>query len=401
MPFWSILRKDLRMVSRDRSALIFIFAMPLMFIVLFGMMFSGNRGRGGGNPIKVLATNQDKGPHGAELVTAMRQVGLQVEEVGDEPTMAGKVKSGERPLGVIISPDFSARLEEAVRPAAGTAPQARLRLLVDPAQSNLAEMTRGAIFGATQRVVGPLYREAALQRVPPEYREYAQQMLGGGAGAAGGVSHSAVALDVADIAGAHRPAVGDLMVPSYAVLFVFFMANGVAVSLITERQEGTLRRMLSAPITPGQILFGKLLARGVLGGLQVLMLFAIGRAILHMSLGSSVLGLALTAIASIFAATGLGLLIASFGKTTEQIAGMTTLALVMMGAISGCMVPRPLLPDILQKISKVTPHAWALDAYNDLLLRNLPLTATFFNIVVVFLFGLGFYGLALARLRYE
>ena len=194
---------------------------------------------------------------------------------------------------------------------------------------------------------------------------------------------------------------GDLIIPGLAVYFVFFTANGVAATLITERQEGTLRRMLSAPITPGQILTGKMLARGLLGLIQVAMLFGVGKMMLHFSLGSSPLGLVLTAVSTVFAATGLGLLIASFGKTLDQIQGMTTFALLLMGLLSGCLFPRVLLPDTIQKLSVITPHAWALNAYQDLMLRHLPLSGTLVNIGMVVLFGVVFYGFALARFKYE
>ena len=198
------------------------------------------------------------------------------------------------------------------------AKQATLEALTDPAQADMAGMAQGLVFAAMQRTAGPLYRAAALARVPEDYRSYAAQMMGGGAGS-DGPTRQPIALKVTNLSGEkseqdkHTTA-GNVMVPGYAVLFVFFLANSVAISLITERQEGTLRRMLSAPISRNQILFGKLLARGFLGILQIAMLFAVGRAWLHFELGSSIPGLILTALSTIFAATGLGLLIATFGK---------------------------------------------------------------------------------------
>jgi ABC-2 type transport system permease protein len=214
------------------------------------------------------------------------------------------------------------------------------------------------------------------------------------------------ALDVASAnAGSEqeKPTPGDLMIPGFAVYFVFFLANSVAVTLLNERQEGTLRRMLSAPISPAQVLFGKLLARGLIGLIQTMLLFLIGVFWLKMHVGSSLPGLLLNMLITIFTATGLGLLIATFGKTAEQIQGMTTLALLLMGLLSGCLIPRALMPEPMQKLSLITPHAWALKVYQDLMLRNLPLTNpdTLLNMGVVLLFGLGFFGLALFRFRYE
>lgn len=415
MNFLDVMRKDLRVLFRDRTALVFIFAMPLMFTLTFGLMFSGrssdDSGRG---TIRVLVVNQDTGSIGKEFVAALGKVGLKVEEqAGGAEIVNERVRSGDRPLGIVIPPDFSAQLTQAVQARVSgnkaSQTQMHLQVLKDPAQEEAAGMARGAIQAATQRAIAPLYRDAMLAQVPEQYRDYARQMLGGGQNHDGSEPSSPVALDMiavtdnrnADMMAYQTASIGNRMIPGYAVWFGFFLANGVAVALITERQEGTLRRMLCAPVPRGQVLFGKLMARGFMGVLQFLLLALTGVAMLHFTPGGSPFGVALTALATIFTATGLGLLIASFGKTMEQIQGMTTMLLLLMGIISGCLVPRIFMPETMQKLSLITPHAWALNAYQDLLLRNRPLLATMPNILVVCLFGLAFYGLALTRFRYE
>ena len=89
------------------------------------------------------------------------------------------------------------------------------------------------------------------------------------------------------------------------------------------------------------------------------------------------------------------------GKTMEQIQGMTTMALVVMGFISGTLIPRAFLSPVLQKMSYITPHAWALTAYQDVMLRHLPLTATLGNLAMVLVFTGIFYAVALARFKFE
>lgn len=410
MLFWTIMLKDLRLLFRDRSALIFILAMPVAVVLTFGLIF-GDRGERG-SLLKIVVANQDQGKHGAEVVKTLRQMGLTVEETTVERLLV-QVRSGRRAIGVLLPSDFSKQLDKAVKLGFSATPaqQAHLEVKLDPAQSSLAGMAQSAIGAAMQRVVSPLYREAAMARVPPEFRQMAMQIMGNPNSARLGENRGGpqpFQMDVQEVGGPlegsalrARASLGDTMVPDYCVLFVFFLANGIASSLIMERQDGTLRRMLCAPVTPGQILLGKLLARGVLGLIQVFLLFAIGRLWLNLGVGSSPLGVFLTALATIFAATGMGLLLASFGKTPEQITSMTTLALVLMGAISGCMVPRMMLPETMQKLSLITPHAWALTAYQDLLLRHLPLEATLQNIGVVFLFGMVFTLFAVARFRHE
>ncbi len=394
-----VMKKDLKTIFRDRSALVFIFGIPLLFTGIFGFAFGRSASGGARSPIKVLAFSGDKGPRGAAVVKALREVGLNVEETASEALLRDRVKSGDSPSGVVIPADFSARMEQAVAATVNGAKvdPVPLRVLIDPAQTEFKGMTQGAVFAATQRVAGPLLRDASLQNVPEAFRQLAARNSDLGA-------KPIVTLDVAPVAPpstqAH-PSGGDQLIPGLVIYFIFFVANGMAISLISEREHGTLRRLLSAPIPRGQILLGKMLARAFVCVLQTLMVYAIGAFLLNLHVGSSLLGVVLIIAVTIFAACGLGLLIASFGKTMEQIQGMTTLSLLLMGFISGCLLPRALVPPLLQKLGRLTPHTWALDAYQNLLLRNLPLSSAFLGIGVTLLFGLAFFALALRRFSYE
>ncbi|HLK61610.1 MAG TPA: ABC transporter permease [Chthonomonadaceae bacterium] len=387
MSFLTVARKDLKVLFRDRSALIFIFGLPLIFTGVFGFIF----GHGDSQPsakLKILVVNQDSGPQGQALIEAIRKLGMNVAtEPGGATALREHVKNGDDAVGIVIPSDFSTRVSEVVQAQVDkqSTQTYHLPVLMDPAQAQVTPIAQGAIYGALGKVLGPLIAKAH----------------GAPDSAAAAEPSPAVVLDVSSPEVAAKPTAGDLLIPGYAVYFVFFMANGVAATLLLERNDGTLRRMLSAPVARWEILFGKLLARGLLGLIQTAMLFAIGVYMLHMNLGSNPFGLVLTAVASIFAATGMGLLIATMGKTMEQIQGMTTMVLLLMGLISGSLVPRQFLPEALQKFSLITPHAWALNAYQDLILRHLPLTHTLVNIGMVLVFGIVFFGLALTRFQFE
>ncbi len=392
---WRVCQKDLRVLLRDRSALIFIFALPLAFVFMFGMMFGkSDSGDGRPSPLTVLLVNADSGKRGAELQAALGTVGLKIELEVNFPKLEGRVRKGDAAVGMEIPADFSAKLEAAARDE--KQPQAQIKLVTDPAQAQAAQMAQGASGAALQRVIGEVMRTAAQEKIPAEFRAMAAESMKT-------ADRAPAALEITALQKKReRPlSTGDLFIPGFMVYFGFFMANSVAVTLLNERQEGTLRRMLSAPVGKGQILFGKLLARGILGLTQTLLLLVVGKLFLHLSAGHSPLGLTLTVVSTIFAATGLGLLIASLGRTAEQVQGMTTFALLLMGLLSGCFWPSWLMPPAMQNLSRITPHAWALRAYQDLLLRDSTLLATLPNLLVLLAFGAAFYTLALTRFRYD
>ena len=72
------------------------------------------------------------------------------------------------------------------------------------------------------------------------------------------------------------------------------------------------------------------------------------------------------------AATSLGLLFSTVAKTESQVSSFGNLILLSSAGISGCLVPRAWMPPFTQKISLLTPHAWALDAYNEVLTKDQP-----------------------------
>ena len=397
-PIWSIALKDLRILFRDRSALAFIFGFPLIFTAIFGVVYGGGS-RDKGSPIKILVCNQDSGKHGAELLDTMREMEMKVEVVGTQKSMDERIKKGSEALGLTLPKDYSEQLDRTILASVDgdkEPTQVRLSVVVDPPQQLVAEMAKGALNGAIGRANGKLFRAVQIARIPVEFRSMATKSANAGSG------RSPVVLESHMAQMEKQPSTGDLMIPGYAVYFVFMMANGVAATLLEERQEGTLKRMLSSPITRNQILLGKMLARAFIGLIQVAMLFTIGKFALHLSITpADIPALAVVALVNIFAATGLGMLIATMGKTMEQIQGMTMMAMLAMGFLSGTLIPRQFLPEAVQKISFITPHAWALSAYQDLILRHKNLLMTVPNLGVLFIFGAVFYALALARFKFE
>ncbi|CEK18005.1 ABC-2 family transporter protein [Chthonomonas calidirosea] len=399
--FWWVMRKDLRILFRDRTAVVFIFGLPLIFAFIFGLIYSkAGRQGGAGISLRILAVNNDEGDSSKTFLAALHQMGLQVVPAKSIGQLRNAVLTGGYPAGLVIPSNFTTLLKGWAEHAVlgQDALSVPLLVYIDPAQTQFESLTKASIEGAVQRTLAPLIQQAVVQKVPPLYRNFAQRML------ERQNQQPPVALlvhDRADKKGVAAPSPGDQVMPGLIIYFIFFMANSVAVTLIQERQEGTLRRMRCAPISPGQILVGKMLARVVVGAVQVAMLMELGKMFLNFSIGAAFLGQLLIIALCLFAAVGLGLLIAAIGRTQEQIQGLTTLALLVMGFLSGCLIPRELLPHFVQQLSYITPHAWALDAYDDLLLRHLPFSVAAMPMAILAGFGVIFFVFALLRFQYD
>jgi ABC-2 type transport system permease protein len=194
-----------------------------------------------------------------------------------------------------------------------------------------------------------------------------------------------------------------LLVPSYLVMFAFFLVLTVGWLFVAERRQGTMKRLAAAPLARWQILAGKLLPCLVLSLFQGFFILAAGRLVFAMSWGAAPLWLIPLVAATSLAAMGLAMLVAALAKTETQVAIYGTLLVLVLAGLSGCLMgDRAMMPEQMQELSRITPHAWALDAYRELLTApepNLRIVAMACGVLAGF--GVGFLGLAWGFLRLE
>jgi len=165
-------------------------------------------------------------------------------------------------------------------------------------------------------------------------------------------------------------------VPAWALFGIFFIVVPMGGSLIRERQEGTLTRLMTLPVSYGILLLGKVLAFVlvclcqfwiiVLMGFYVLPL--LGTPVLEM--GSAYGAILLVVVSAALAATGYGILLGAFARTYEQASMFGPVSVVIAAAIGGIMVPVYAMPEMMREISRFSPLAWGLNGLTDLFVRQ-------------------------------
>jgi ABC-type multidrug transport system permease subunit len=199
------------------------------------------------------------------------------------------------------------------------------------------------------------------------------------------------------------------LVPAYTVMFAFALLVVVGWLFVSERRRGTLKRLRAAPITHSQVLLGKFLPCFVLAVLQGVFLLIAGKIVFGMRWGpdawpvaKQALWLLPVVLTTAFAAMGLSLFIAALVRTEMQVAIYGSVLVMALGLVSGCLWPREQMPEGAKTTSLITPHAWALDAYKQLLVNHDPNTdVVLTSCLVLTTFGAVFLALAWALLRLE
>jgi ABC-2 type transport system permease protein len=163
-------------------------------------------------------------------------------------------------------------------------------------------------------------------------------------------------------------------VPAWLIFGMFFVVIPLAGVLIQERNDGTLARLATFGVSPLAILGGKLAAFMALNWVQLLLMLLVGRWLVPF-LGGDTLYMnlqigwfLLTVFATSAAAVGLALLISAYARSFDHAAALGGGANVVLAALAGIMVPRPLMPAAMQTVSEWSPMGWALDGMQTVFL---------------------------------
>jgi ABC-2 type transport system permease protein len=190
-------------------------------------------------------------------------------------------------------------------------------------------------------------------------------------------------------------------VPGFSLMFVLMgLLLGVPFGLRDEQEWGALTRLRVAPIARWAYLGGKLLARLVVGMVQMLVLFSFGHLVFGISIGRSLPVFLLMTFAVVFSMTGFSLVVAAFARTREQIIPIGLTVTMIVCAIGGCWWPLYQEPPWLQQVAHLALTAWAMDGIHDLILREKGLLDVLPIIGVLLAYGAGSLALGIRLYRY-
>ena len=222
-----------------------------------------------------------------------------------------------------------------------------------------------------ERNAGQLTPEqrSAVDRWLPRLRDQAGKP-GGQAGTSMGIAIETV--DVMRERG-DRATLISFYAAGIGVMFLLFSAvGGAGGTLLDEVESGTFERLLSTNIGMTGILVGKWLFLGLLGFLQLCVMFLWAFVAFRLPLLSHLPGFLIMTVVTAGAAAALGLVLATLARSRGQLSGFSTILILTMSALGGSMFPRFLMSDAMQKVGLVTFNAWALDGYLKVFWRNAP-----------------------------
>ncbi len=147
-----------------------------------------------------------------------------------------------------------------------------------------------------------------------------------------------------------------------AIFFLYFTVQASIINIVEERMNGTLQRLLMAPVGRGSILFGKTLSSSLTGLLSMVVLVVATTLVLGAAWGP-VWGVALLSLAAVVNAMGLGALIGTYARNAEQASQFAGIVATVLAFIGGVFVPISTEPGLFDTLTRISPHRWLLDGF--------------------------------------
>lgn len=330
---------------RERSNVFFVFIFPLMLVLLIGLAFGG----AGSAVVGVVDETPDVGER---LVAELEELELRVEPYADAEALRRDVARGSVDAGaVVVAQGTRTRVEYVAGPdAAG----ALLRTTIESAAARVGHVARAAVV------------VTELTGLPAED---ADRLVGQVTGAVPGVTVEVSAAGETAFEGFEELGTFGFGAVGQLLLFVFVTSLAGSAALIQTRQLGVARRMLAAPVTRGQILGGQALGRFGVALVQAVYI-VIGTALLFDVAWGDPIGSAAVIVLFSLVSAGAAMLLGALVSNDAQAGGIGVLVGLAFAALGGSMMPLELFSPTLLRVAHFTPHAWAQDAFADLLRRG-------------------------------
>lgn len=369
--------KDLKIMFRDRAALTFMLLAPFLLTIGLGFVTGSFGGGGSGlSDIPVVLVNLDKGELGNALVDVFysEELSTLVEPTGADSAEAAYrfIDEDQAAAAVIIPAGFT----QSIIPTAGAfSPNpVQIEIYSNPARPTSAGVIQAIVDEFVSRVeegritgMTAMLGIPGIENLPSEQVEALARSMFENAGADLD-STTAIALKKAS-QGADAVQFDPLayMAPGMALMFLMYTVSYGGRSILAEKAQGTLPRLLVSPTVSSQILGGKVFGMFLTGVAQVGILILASSVFFGVRWGDP-LGLVLLILSVVFGATGWGLLLTAIGRSAGQVSALGSSIMLIFGILGGSFINLEQLPPFVRALSKITPNAWGLDGFTTLAL---------------------------------
>lgn len=398
--------KDIQQYFKDRTAVFLSLLLPIALMTLFALMYGGIGGSNESKPITLLFTDQDNSEISKEVYTKLDSLdGLKLV-VKTLPEAKALIQKGKNASAFAIYKGFQDSVNAGHKLPMelfyDEAKEIEVGLLQQALWSNLFGITmKKSIKGRVDKWVMEKNPNLSASELDDIREEISEQFNGFDKSEDNSEIEKDSELPMTALVGEKKDGNLGLIqaVAGMAIMMLLFSVSASGASLLTEKEEGTLRRLLVAPISPSSILYGKMLSTLFLATLQLTIMFLYSWLALGLDIFINLPALILMIISSAIACSSFGIFMASICKSRKQVESLSTLIILVLSALGGSMMPMIFMPAFMQKIAVISVNYWAMDGFFDIFWRQLPIIDVIPNVLVLLGIGIGLTAISVISFR--
>jgi ABC-2 type transport system permease protein len=379
-----LFRKDLKLFFHDQRSVILTFLLPLILISLFVFAYGGiGEFDGRSEPVRMLVADLDQTVSSKAIISSIDTLEDVKTFISDSVKSRELVIRGDYACALIIYKGFQDSLNAGNRAPIEIVYDRSREMEIAVLQQNLIS----TLMSSTSKIIVNKTIENYLKGQFPFIDKNMSDNI---ARTATGNDKNVPAIKWTSVVGEKNDTKLGLIqaVAGTAILMLLFSVAGVGTSILEEKENGTINRLLYSPLKGSTILYSKMLFAFFISVLQLTTMFLFAWLVFNMDLSVNAPGLILMITATSFAVSSLGIFLAAIAKTRQQAQNLSTIIILVMSAIGGSMIPLFIMPAVLQKIALLSVNYWGIQGFYDLFWRVLPLKEILPEILVLTGIGL-------------
>lgn len=380
---WKLAKKDLRIFFTDKKAIFLALLLPIGLITLFALAFGGVAGgdEEGSSPILVLYSDEDNTATSNKIISILDSIsGIELIPETKENAI-DLIKNGDRIANIIIYSGF----EDSIK-YGNTVP---MEMQFDQSREMEVSVLQNIVLGNVSSLKGE--NDAAKNveslinqlypNVPNLMRDSLKQNM---LDAQTKENRTGDLVTMTSLVGDESSNWGLIQaVAGTAILMLLFSVSSIGQSMLEEKENGVLKKLLQSPVKPFEIMMSKMLTATIISVFQLTVMFIFSWLAFGLDIFMDIPALIIMILFTAIACSSFGVLLSAIVTTKKQADSLGTIIILFMSAVGGSMIPLYIMPSFMQDAAVISVNYWSIQGYYDIFWRKTGIDSILENILVL------------------